>query len=44
MKITTENIKNVEYTIPAIRIFMIFKIAINRVPYLLRCRKMCITV
>ena len=39
IKITTENIKNVEYIIPAIKVFAIFKIAINCVPYLLRCRK-----
>jgi len=39
MKKTTENINNVEYTIPAIRVFAIFKDAIKIVPYLLRCRK-----
>ncbi len=39
IKITTENIKNVEYKIPAINVFAIFKSAISCVPYLLRCRK-----
>jgi len=39
IKITTENIKKVEYIIPAIIVFAIFKMAINSVPYLLRCRK-----
>ena len=39
MKITTENIKNVENKIPDIKVLTEFKNAIKTVPYLLRCRK-----